>query len=555
MPASTLRPVLPPASLSARSRLQIGVALSGLIGLTMLAVFAAILMAPWSDTAPTGTTGSPDVAHLIRMGLVQAGLSTLLAITTGMAIAWSLNRLSFPGKTILTALFASAIVTPGIVIAAGLINVWGRRGWAAEFYGLLGLDWSFSLFGLHGILLAHTLLNGAFAAHLFLARLNAIPSHKLKIARSLGLSSLTRVTVLDVPALAGALPSLAAIIFLLTFTSFPIVMLLGGGPANQTLEVAIYGAIRFSFDLKGAALLALVQLAICTAIVLPATLAAAPLAPAGNASGHTHAPLRSSTPAFHWPDPPLITALQGLILLLGATGFALPLLALLAKGLAGNLPEILTSAPFIRALLTSLGLGSLSAILTVVVAVQLSRARAGTSSPLVRAALSLPVFAYLVMPSVVLSFGFFVLVRLTGLPNAPLAPAILVTANILLAVPFAHATLSPPLSAIHQRYDRLATSLRMSNRERWKWVEAPLLGRELGLAAALSFCFSLGDLGVISLFGTQQFTTLPWLMFRAMGAYRTMQAATIAALILVLCLAVFWALPPLVQKALANAQT
>ena len=43
--------------------------------------------------------------------------------------------------------------------------------------------------------------------------------------------------------------------FMLCFTSFTIVLALGGGPQNSTLEVAIYQAIFFEFDLPKAALL------------------------------------------------------------------------------------------------------------------------------------------------------------------------------------------------------------------------------------------------------------------------------------------------------------
>ena len=68
------------------------------------------------------------------------------------------------------------------------------------------------------------------------------------------------------------------------------------------------------------------------------------------------------------------------------------------------------------------------------------------------------------------------------------------------------------------------------------------------MVLALSFCFSLGDLGVIALFGTQDFATLPLLMYRALGAYRTNDAATIAALMLVITIAAFVLLPRLVGR-------
>jgi len=79
-------------------------------------------------------------------------------------------------------------------------------------------------------------------------------------------------------------------------------------------------------------------------------------------------------------------------------------------------------------------------------------------------------------------------------------------------------------------------------------VEWPLLGREIGIVLALGFGFSLGDLAVISLFGTNSFVTLPWAMYQALGAYRTNEAATIAALMLILVLGVFWLLPGLFRR-------
>ncbi|MFN3929653.1 MAG: thiamine/thiamine pyrophosphate ABC transporter permease ThiP, partial [Thermoflexus sp.] len=86
--------------------------------------------------------------------------------------------------------------------------------------------------------------------------------------QSLGLSALQRFAHIDWPANRTTLPGLGAIIFLLAFTSFPVVLLLGGGPANQTLEVAIYSAVRLDFDLRGAVTLALVQIGICGGIVM-----------------------------------------------------------------------------------------------------------------------------------------------------------------------------------------------------------------------------------------------------------------------------------------------
>ena len=483
-----------------------------------------------------GNALAPDIAHLLRMSAIQAGLSTSLSLGVGIALAWALNRLRFMGRNLLISLFATAIVTPAIVVAFGMIAVWGRAGWIGQLLSVFSLDWPGSIFGLYGILATHVILNGAFAARILLARLEVIATHKLKTGRALALSPWQRFAVLDWPALWGALPGLGAIIFLLTFTSFAIVLLLGGGPANQTIEVAIYSYVRLSFDLKSAVLLALVQLGFCLLIILPAIVKTPELASAG------------STTKLFWPDPNPLHFVQWLVVALALLGFGLPLAAVLIKGLGPGLVGVLDQPRFWQALVTSLVIGTASATLTLVLALGLSMARNSLSSPLWRGVLALPAFSYLVMPALVLSLGFFLGVRQLGIPAPTAAPYVLVLANALLALPFATSVLGPPLAAIDKRYAKLCRALDLSGRQRWLLVEWPLMGRETGIALALAFCFSLGDLGIIALFGTSEFSTLPWLMFRALGAYRTNDAAAIAALLVVLTFAVFWLLPPLMEK-------
>ena len=481
-------------------------------------------------------SGGPDIAHLVRMSVIQAGLSTILSLISGIAIAWALNRLDFYGRSLIVSLFGAAIVAPGLVVAFGLISVWGRSGWIAGLFSLSGLRWEVNIFGLGGILFAHTILNGAFAARILLARLDAIAAAKLKIGRSLALSPLERFHHLDWPAISGALPALGAIIFLLAFTSFPIVLLLGGGPANQTLEVAIFAAVRLDFDLNAAVQLSLVQLLLTAFFVLPALVATPSLASAG------------STKEQIWSDGALVTMVQIIVLTLGVLGFGLPLLAVIIDGFGPSIAATMASRNFWQAAITSLLIGSTSAVLTLVLAIVLAMARSNIANSFWRAVFGLPLFAYLVIPGVVLSLGFFLLARALNLHGAWVAPLVLILANTLLALPFAFSSLAPSLGAINRRYNRLCRSLDLSGMTRWRFVEWPLLGNEIGIALALGFGFSLGDLAVISLFGTNSFTTLPWAMYRALGAYRSNEAATIAAFMLVLSMAMFWLLPKLFQR-------
>ena len=117
----------------------------------------------------------------------------------------------------------------------------------------------------------------------------------------------------------------------------------------------------------------------------------------------------------------------------------------------------------------------------------------------------------------------------------------------------APATLAPPLEAIARTQGRLIRSLGLSGWRQFALIEWPLIGRDIGIVLALAFCFSLGDLGVIALFGTQDFATLPLLMLRALGSYRTADAASVAAIMLALTIVAFVALPRIVER-LAHAR-
>jgi len=514
-------------------RTTIGIIIALLISALMIALFTSILAVagPGADAAT-----SPDIAHLVRMSAIQAGLSTLFSLVSGLGIAWALNRLDFYGRSVIVSLFGAAIVAPGLVVAFGLISVWGRSGWISGLFSLSGLNWNVNIFGLGGILFAHTVLNGAFAARILLARLDAIAATKLKIGQSLALGPIERFYHLDWPAISGALGGLAAIIFLLAFTSFPIVLLLGGGPANQTLEVAIYAAVRLDFNLNAAVQLSLVQLILTSFFILPALAATPSLASAGSPKQQI------------WSDGPLAGTIQWLVLILGVLGFGLPLLAVLVDGLGRSLFATISSRYFWQAAAASLAIGSTSAVLTLVLALLLAMARASVVNSLWRAILGLPLFAYLVIPGVVLSLGFFLLARALNLDGAWVAPLVLILANGLLALPFAFSTLAPSLNAIDKRYNKLCRALDLDGWSRWRLVEWPLLGRETGIVLALGFGFSLGDLTVISLFGTNSFTTLPWAMYQALGAYRSNEAATIGAMMLLASMAMFWLLPKLFKR-------
>src|SRR3546814_413100 len=141
----------------------------------------------------------------------------------------------------------------------------------------------------------------------------------------------------------------------------------------------------------------------------------------------------------------------------------------------------------------------------------------------------------------VLATGLFVLLRSVADVFA-LGMPLVILVNALMALPFVVRFLGGPMMEEAQRHDRLCRSLGIAGWQRLRLIEWPGLRRPVALALAVAATLSLGDLGVIALFGSQDFATLPLLLYRAMGGFRMGEAAVIAALLSLLCLVLFLAI-------------
>ena len=145
--------------------------------------------------------------------------------------------------------------------------MYGRSGWINDLSSFLGGPRWQGLYGLSGILIAHVFFNLPLAVRLLLPLWSAVPGETWRLVAQLGMGSGSIWRLIEWPLLRQALPGVAGLVFMLCFTSFAVVLTLGGGPAASTVEVAIYQALRFDFDPARAVFLALLELGICTVLV------------------------------------------------------------------------------------------------------------------------------------------------------------------------------------------------------------------------------------------------------------------------------------------------
>lgn len=451
----------------------------------------------------------------VRFTLLQAALSSGLSCVLAVPVARALARRHFAGRGALISLMGAPFLLPVIVAVLGLLAVFGRSGVASDALALAGLA-PLSIYGMHGVVLAHVFLNLPLVTRMLLMGWQAIPAERFRLASSLGMSQGALLRHIEVPMLRAVLPGAAVVVFTICLASFAVALTLGGGPAATTVELAIYQALRFDYDPARAATLAVIQFALGAGAVACGWWA---LGGGGFGAGMGRR-VEMATPGG-WRR-----AVDALALVLAALFLLVPLGAVVWRGIPGlaDLPAGMGAA-----LLRSVGVALASTGVTtgaaLVLALAVARKAAGAG--LFDAVATLP----LAVSGLVLGTGLFLTLQPVVRPET-LALPVTVLVNALLSLPYAYRLLLPEARALYTDYDRLAQSLSLRGMARLRWVTLPRLARPLGFGAGVAAALSMGDLGVITLFAGDSGATLPLYVHRLMGAYR-IEAAAAAALVLV----------------------
>lgn len=520
-----------PLTLTARA----GFALALLLVLAVPAILFELALS--QDGSATASLRGFDgyLGGVLTFTLWQAALSALLALAGGVALARALARQTrFPGRRLLGRLLVLPMMMPTLVGLLGLVAAYGGHGWLARLALAAGLPAWPSLYGLGGLLLGHAFFNLPLVALLLLPAFAGQPAQSWQLAAQLGMSGGDVFRVIEWPLLRRHLPGIAVLVFMLCFTSFAVALTLGGGPWATTIEVAIYQALRFDFDLRQAALLSLAQIACCAGLAIVIRRLHRPMPLAYDL--HLDAPPRhdgqvSSARIFDFGQ----IALGGFFL--GA-----PLLALLSEGLVGLLGDYPWSEARHAAAL-SLGLGLGAGFIALCGGYALASAAVAAEARGWRLAILLLRFAgdlgLFLSP---MTLGAAIILTAAGkMDLRAVAPAGILAMNALVALPFAVAICQPGLARIEEAHARLAAALSLRGRQRLR-LDWPLLRPILARALALCAALAIGDFSAVAVFGNPDLTPLPLLLYQQLSAYRIQAAGGSALLLLALALALFWSI-------------
>jgi thiamine transport system permease protein len=325
--------------------------------------------------------------------------------------------------------------------------------------------------------------------------------------------------VLELPMLRSVLPGAILVIFAICLSSFAVALTLGGGPRATTVELAIYQAFRFDFDLGRAAVLASVQVGL---VGLAAVLAQRLAAVDGLGAGLDRMVMRWDVGAWR------LRVVDGLWLGLVVAFLLVPMAMIVLRGFAA-LPDLPGSVW--RAAGVSVGVALGSTLISVALGLAMGLSRRGW--------VHMAALLGMAVSPLVVGTGLFIMINPFASPAA-LALPITALVNAVMALPFVLRILAPELARIERDFGRLADSLGMVGAARLRWLILPRARRALGFAAGLAAALSMGDLGVIALFADPERATLPLQILRLMGSYQMSAAAGAGLLLLGLSLTLFW---------------
>jgi thiamine transport system permease protein len=438
--------------------------------------------------------------------LWQAVASTLLTLVVALPGAYVFARYEFWGKRTLRAAATIPFVLPTVVVGTAFLALLGPTG-------VLGLRLDGTVWA---ILAAHVFFNYAVVLRTVGGLWSHLDPRLEETARSLGAGRWRAFAEVTLPLLRPAIAAAASIVFLFTFTSFGIVLILGGARLT-TLEVEIYRQTAVLFDLPSAAVLAVIQIVGVGAILL-----------AYSRYQERRAIEQALRPAVETARRPTTigrrvlvgSVLGSMALVLGTpiavlierslrndTGYGLAMY----RALADTDRTSLRAIEPLEAVGNSLGFAAIAtgiALLVGLSAAAVIAYRRGRAARWFDALLMLP----LGTSAVTIGFGF--VVALDAPVDLRAWPLLIPIAHALVAIPFVIRSVVPVMRSIRTRLREAAAVLGAPPHRVWREIDLPIVSLAAAVGAGFAVAVSLGEFGATAFVARPDTTTLPLAIFR-----------------------------------------
>ena len=480
--------------------------------------------------APEGQLNLTGFAELVTsayyrdtlwFSLWQAALSTILTLALALPGAYVFARFQFPGKSLLLSLATLPFVLPTVVVAAAFTALIGPRGVVnsalMSLFTLatppIQLDHSLTI-----ILIAHVFYNYAVALRMISSYWANQNPRMEEAARVLGAHGWRLWRDVRFPILRPAIIASSTLVFIFTFTSFGVVLILGG-PRFATIEVEIYRQAVNLFNLPVAAALSLVQIGLMFAMMLVYTRLQKRIANESvSAVQVARAPKTRNERAFVTGNLLFITILLFTPLLAliirsfsGESGFTTQYYQQLTINSRNSVLFVPPAQAIGNSVLFAVVTTILALLLSLITAYLLSRGKS-TLTNLLDPLFMLP----LATSAVTLGFGFIIALDEPPL-NLRASPVLIPLAHTLVAMPFVVRSVLPALRAIPPSVQEAARVLGASPWQTWWQVDIPLISRGFIVGATFAFTVSMGEFGASLFVARPDTPTMPIVIFRLLG--------------------------------------
>ena len=435
----------------------------------------------------------------------QATVSTLLTVVVALPGAHLLARRRFRGRALFRAATTVPFVLPTVVVGGAFLALFDRFGLVDGPFRATRTVWA--------ILAAHVFFNVAVVLRTVGGFWEGLDHRPEEQARVLGATPWQAFRWVTLPRLWPSIAAASSIVFLFCFTSFGVILILGG-PTRATLETEVWRHAVFRGDLASATALAVVQLAAVLAMVVVANRLQRRRA-VGQRPVHRKVPRAGAR------------LLAGNLGLLGAV-LGLPVAVLVERSLVidggWSLRNYAALSDRVNLLPVS-AIGALqNSLLFAVVATGLAVVVGGLASLVVvhgRRAASRAFDLGMMLPlgASAVTLGFGMLIALDEPPLDLRSSRWLVpVAHALVGVPFVMRTVVPTLRGIDRRLREAAATLGASPARVRREVDLPIAARALAVGAGFSFAVSLGEFGATSFLPRNpDRMTAPLALFRLLG--------------------------------------
>lgn len=180
----------------------------------------------------------PEIHFAVTLSLFTALISLFLSLIISIPAAWSMSRMTFPGKRIVDLLLDLPMVTPPLIIGIGLLLLLGREGPVGSMFPAVAQ----SLFSPVGVIIAQTYVACAILVRSAGAAFKSIDPAYVNTAFNLGLSPLKTLVLVEIPLIWRALLSGCVLALARALGEFGATLMLAGATRmkTETLPIAVY---------------------------------------------------------------------------------------------------------------------------------------------------------------------------------------------------------------------------------------------------------------------------------------------------------------------------